>query len=131
MIYKILSILLILFNLSISVLHAQIVPKGSKRIEVKNNEIFYVNDIPYSGNHYDYYPNGNKKIEGNYKDGKKEGTWITYYENGQIKREENYENGLLNGVMTIWYKNGQVRYKTTYINGKNIKEKKNSERDLY
>jgi antitoxin component YwqK of YwqJK toxin-antitoxin module len=39
-----------------------------------------------------YYDNGQKKVEGNPKDGKLEGLWTYWYENGQKNSELNYKD---------------------------------------
>ena len=38
----------------------------------------------------EYYENGQKKSEGTFKDGGKDGKWTTWFENGQIELEKNY-----------------------------------------
>ena len=40
-----------------------------------------------------YWDNGQKKNEGNYKDGKKDGKNIWWYINGEIKSETYYKDG--------------------------------------
>mgnify|MGYP001342756883 CR=1 FL=1 len=37
-----------------------------------------------------YYENGQLEVEGNRKDGKREGLWKWYYEDGQLAREERW-----------------------------------------
>ena len=65
--------------------------------EQKYREINYKND-PIETRHglvTLWYDNGQKKVEGNYKDGKEDGIWIAWDENGQIKREnKNYDDKL-------------------------------------
>ena len=41
----------------------------------------------------EYYDNGEKELEGNYKDGKQEGVMIAWYENGEKELEGNYKDG--------------------------------------
>ena len=41
----------------------------------------------------EYHPNGNKKEEGTYKDGEKEGLWTVRHENGQKEDEKTYKDG--------------------------------------
>ena len=50
--------------------------------------------------HIKYYPNGNKKEEGTFKDGKKDGLWTWWYENGQKKKEVTYKDGKQEGIET-------------------------------
>ena len=43
----------------------------------------------FTGIAYHLYPNGQLKIEDNYKDGKRDGLQKEWYENGQLESEEN------------------------------------------
>ena len=54
-----------------------------------------------------FYMPGRKKLEGNYKDGKLDGTFTIWYKNGQKKAETNYKDGKADGKHTEWYENGQ------------------------
>ncbi len=45
------------------------------------------------GNSTTWYPNGNKRVEGDYIRGKKHGKWVTYHRNGTKKAVEVYYNG--------------------------------------
>ncbi len=63
-----------------------------------------------------YYPDGTLKYEGNYTNGKKEGTHTSYYSNGIKSREENYSKGILNGYTNLFYEEtgapkSQIEYK--------------------
>lgn len=112
--------LFIFFTFSIS-LFAQSKPVDAKLLEEKK-EIYYLNGTPYTGECFENFPSGSKGLQGAYKDGKKEGTWIWYYENGDKKRETTYRGGKINGLSIIWYKNGQKRSEIVYENGVNIKQ---------
>ena len=48
---------------------------------------------PHSGKVFRLYENGEKKLEGSYKDGKKDGLWTYWYENGKKKYEIIYKDG--------------------------------------
>ncbi len=65
-----------------------------------------------------YYPNGSKKIEGSYKDGKKSGKWIFYFENGAVWSIGSFENGLRIGKAKVYHENGEVFYTGAYLQGK-------------
>ncbi|MDC0238936.1 hypothetical protein OAK82_01010 [Candidatus Thioglobus sp.] len=73
---------------------------------------------PYTGIYLCKHDNGQKEIEGRYKDGRLVGKWTVWYENGQIMREENYKNGKLEGSWTKWNKTGQKVGQKNYKNGK-------------
>jgi len=84
----------------------------------------------------EWYKNGQKKFERNYKDGNREGldTWFDengqktqwykngpvtqWYKNGQKKFERNYKDGEKDGIETTWYENGQKKSEKNYKNGK-------------
>jgi len=77
--------------------------------------------VKYEG----YYKDGQKKKEGNYKDGKQHGKWTEWYSNGQKKSEGTFKgvvdrwgNTKKDGVWTYWYENGQKKYEVTYKDGK-------------
>ena len=56
------------------------------------NQIAYLpnQDTPFTGRVEDFHENGQKKEEGNYKDGKADGLWTEWYENGQKSSEDHY-----------------------------------------
>tara|TARA_B100000700_G_C14918635_1_gene795952 strand:+ start:131 stop:784 length:654 start_codon:yes stop_codon:yes gene_type:complete len=64
-----------------------------------------------------YYSNQQLKELINYKDGIRQGSYITYYQNGQINLKANFENGLYHGEWFTYYKNGQIYYKENYNSG--------------
>ena len=53
-----------------------------------------------------YYENGQKESEGNYKDGKEEGLHTIWHENGQRAKETNWNNGI-RGKITHWNEDGE------------------------
>ena len=59
--------------------------------------------------HIKYYTNGNKKEEGTFKDGKKDGLWTWWYENGQKKKEVTYKDGKQEGIETWYNEDGSVK----------------------
>jgi antitoxin component YwqK of YwqJK toxin-antitoxin module len=74
---------------------------------------------PFSGNNLCKYENGQKKFEGNIKDGKLDGKITAWYENGQKKAETNLIDGkIIDGKDIKWYKNGQKKYEKNYKKGK-------------
>ncbi len=98
--------------------------------EVRENEFIW------------YYPNGEKKLEGNYvkndredtwvayfrsgqkrykgkyKKGKRIGEWKWYHENKQLKSRAVYETGTLVGERKWWYESGKIESKVNYLSGK-------------
>jgi antitoxin component YwqK of YwqJK toxin-antitoxin module len=54
-----------------------------------------------------WHTHGEKQIEGNYKDEKRDELWQVWYENGQKSSEGNYKNGKAVGLWEVWYESGQ------------------------
>ena len=48
---------------------------------------------------------------------RKDGKWTEWYENGQKKSEENWKDGKREGKWTVWYENGQLMEENYYKNG--------------
>jgi antitoxin component YwqK of YwqJK toxin-antitoxin module len=79
----------------------------------------------FSDDHYEadgfyreYYPNGQKFVEGQYKDGHQEGTWTYYHDNGKVQRTVTYSNGQPDGSWDVYNAEGAVVAKRGYKNGK-------------
>ena len=66
---------------------------------------------------YDKYDNNKLKIEGNLKDGRKDGLQNSWWKSGQLSSEVNFKNGKKEGVEKLWYKSGQLAAETTYSYG--------------
>lgn len=66
----------------------------------------------------DYYDNGQKKSEANWKDGKRDGLFTFWYENGKTKFQGNLKEGKHDGLGTMWYENGQKQAEESYKDGK-------------
>jgi hypothetical protein len=74
-------------------------------------------DIPYSGKWFILYENGNKKLYGNFKDGKEDGLQTSWYINGQKSAEVNFKDGKGNGLLIWWHPNGQKKFERMEKNG--------------
>ena len=53
----------------------------------------YFEGKPFTGVAVGKYPNGQKKTEATFKDGKRHGLWTEWFEDGQKKWEETYKDG--------------------------------------
>ena len=62
----------------------------------------------------EYYINGEKKIETQYKEGKKDGFQKFYFDSGQLKRSARYKNNDLDGPWVEYYSNGKLKVKKKY-----------------
>ncbi|MDR2868109.1 MAG: hypothetical protein LBV46_01020 [Bacteroidales bacterium] len=65
----------------------------------------------------DYYDNGQKYVEGNYKAGLRDGEWKSYFKDGQIQSEVVYQNGEKEGNYTVYHENGKPYIKGQYKGG--------------
>lgn len=61
---------------------------------VEKDNIIYFSDKPFTGKCATYFDSGKIGIEGNYKNGRKDGEWIWYYENGTRKRSTIFKDGI-------------------------------------
>ena len=88
----------------------------------KNGLRYYEGEL-YSGKVIDITKKGIKLVEGYYKDGKRDGKWLSWSENGKIiNGEENYKDGKLDGIQIHYYENGELLRKWRCENGKEVEE---------
>ena len=71
-----------------------------------------------NGHYVEYYEKQVIKVEGNVKDGLKEGEWNYYYDSGTKSTSETFKSGIAHGTVMKWYPSGQLSYKGNYQNGK-------------
>ena len=64
-----------------------------------------------------YHPNGQKYMEGAFKDELREGKWTSWYEDGTLWSEGDFKAGESQGVRNVYHPNGQLHYKGTFDNG--------------
>jgi len=65
-----------------------------------------------------YYSNHQKYMEGEYKNGKRNGKWTSWFENGKKWSEGNYKEGIDNGKHTVYFDNGKKYFEGNYKDGK-------------
>ncbi len=65
-----------------------------------------------------YYPSGELKSAGKYKNGRKSGKWTFYFIEGGIEQKGNYKSGRYNGEWTWYYDTGEVKRVEHYSQGK-------------
>ena len=88
-------------------------PNGQKR-----NEITYKDGKRHGLETYYWHVSGQKESERTYKDHKEHGPGTAWYENGQKKEEWNFKDRKKHGPYTKWYENGQKKEETTYKDSK-------------
>ena len=89
-------------------------PDGSPKV------VKYFNDTPHGKElvkEISFYPNNKKKVEGEYKDSLRTGTWVSFYENGNKWSEGKYVAGISDGPRITYYENGKKRYEGQYKKG--------------
>jgi len=102
-------------------------PDSLKRIPslkqmVMKNEIWNLNDIPYSGIYIDYYNSGKIQNKGTILNGKLNGELTVYFKNGNKKSVFNYKDGILHGIWSQYYPNEVLMNSRIYRDGKIIKD---------
>ena len=75
-------------------------------------------NLPFTGKSYALHPNGQKYFEVNYKDGKKNGLFVSWDENGKKSSERNLKDGKKEGLEVFWHENGQKSIEGNYKDGK-------------
>ena len=97
----------------------------TKWVTVGNEEIeiAYLDGTPYSGKVFLKHSNGKIGLLGEYKNGRKEGTWTYWYSTGEKKRESTYRDNKKEGTTYYWHQNGQMAKEITYRDDKNIDQK--------
>ncbi len=123
---------------------------GKKRLQIgykssssKKAEEWYESNKYQDGKIIEWYRNGQKKIEGNFKDDQPYGKFVAWDESGKIIAEAdvnvttadgrgvigfygneliksiiNTKNNQANGKFIRWYKNGKIQFEGTFKNGK-------------
>jgi len=114
--HLIISLLILSVGVSQQIIHTNTYDNGNiSSISYHNKTSNGIEKIRYEA----YYENGQKKQEGDYKDGKGYGLWTSWYENGQ-KYERNLNDGKRDGLTTEWYSNGTKKYEGKYKDGKEV-----------
>ena len=87
--------------------------------QIRNGLVYLPNETkPFTGGFVGWYPNGQKKEEVNYIDGKEDGKYTQWYENGTKWIEQYYKDGKKDGKYTRWDLNGTKAEESNYIDGK-------------
>ncbi len=67
-----------------------------------------------------FYENGQKKMEGAFKDGERTGQWSYWYADGKLWSQAVYKVGIENGLSSVWHNNGQKYYEGNLKMGERI-----------
>jgi len=71
----------------------------------------------FTGTRTEYYANGQKYTEIQYRGGKYDGTFTMFYEDGSKQFLAHYKMNRQDGLHTTWYRNGQKSYEAQYKDG--------------
>ena len=66
------------------------------------------------GKRINWYENGTKEAEGDYRDGKRHGKWTCWYENGHKDNEGKFRNGKRHRKWIWWHENGKKEAEWEY-----------------
>ncbi len=91
-------------------------PDGSLRVErviAKYSDDHFDSD----GYYHEFHPGGKKFIEGQFRDGRREGEWTYWFDNGQLNRKVTYRNGQLNGQWDVFRADGTLAAKHSFADG--------------
>ena len=88
------------------------------------NQLWHLNNTPYSGKYIDYYNSGRIQNEGTLLNGKLNGELIVYFKNGNTKSVVNYKKGIQHGVSKQFYPNGMLMNSSVYKEGKGTRDYK-------
>jgi len=86
-------------------------PSGQVRAEGEFKE-----DTPI-GRHASYFEDGKVAMEVSFVDGRKHGEEIDYFANGNKKRVRPFANGDIDGVEQEFFENGKIKVEHTYVKG--------------
>lgn len=65
-----------------------------------------------------FHQNGQKYIEGSYKDELRNGPWSSWYEDGKIWSKGEFKEGKSHGKRTVYHPNGNIYYEGNFDMGK-------------
>lgn len=68
----------------------------------------------------EFHLNGQLKMSGKLKDGKRDGKWMAYFEDGKPQSEGFFSDGKRAGMAKVYFPNGQLRYEGKYEANKEI-----------
>ena len=78
---------------------------------------------PFTGKSVSLHANGQKYIEQNWKDGKRDGLYVRWWENGHKGGQANYKGGKLDGLSVSWHNNGRKAGQVNYKEGEEVSAK--------
>lgn len=80
--------------------------------------VILLDQIPFTGVLFEVFPNGTKKLEQEFYEGRKHGTETLWYPNSQLRSVSEFSHGILNGSQIEWYHDGSPAREMNFSNGK-------------
>ena len=68
-----------------------------------------------------YHENGKLQSKGTYKNGERDGLWVRYHDNGKLSSQGTHKNGKYDGPWVSYFPSGKLLSKGTYKNGVKVK----------
>jgi len=65
----------------------------------------------------EYWSNGNRRIEGGYKNNLRDGEWTYWFENGKVWSRGSFKDGLSNGKFEVYNEDGTRYMQSSYKSG--------------
>ena len=96
---------------------------GQSRIDINNlvdrDGLLYApnKEKPFTGSVFDLHDNGQKKLNGRYRNGLKNGRWAWWNQDGGTDSTGSYRKGLMNGPWQYYFINGNPKAKGFYKEG--------------
>jgi antitoxin component YwqK of YwqJK toxin-antitoxin module len=88
------------------------------KIRVERQIARYSDEHRESDGYYrEFYPNGQKFIDGSFRQGRQQGEWSYYFSNGQLQRKVTYQDGRLHGEWDLVRADGTLAGKQSYAQG--------------
>ncbi|MEO7082004.1 MAG: hypothetical protein ABIY71_10775 [Flavobacteriales bacterium] len=69
-----------------------------------------------------YDTQGRLEMEGDRKNGLRQGVWTSYFPNGRVKSKNEYREGKLQGLSTVFRENGSIYYTGQHKDDKQVGE---------
>lgn len=115
-----------------SVVNAQILLE-SKEVKTQDDKVYFsfrkdkiyhtrgaINGVPLHGKYEEFYPTGELKQLGYFKNGLKESVWKTWFSNGEISSLYNFKNGEKHGEYFRYSITGKVTAQGKFCRGTKV-----------
>tara|TARA_B100000609_G_C17075790_1_gene361514 strand:- start:194 stop:778 length:585 start_codon:yes stop_codon:yes gene_type:complete len=88
---------------------------ASSKFSLSSGDVLFYEGSPYTGTKSEFYPDGQKRAEMYYKNGRRFGISNAWHENGQKWARVDFKNGIQEGRSIVWYESGLVKKMDMYF----------------